>query len=211
VSLVGQAEFYYEKLITHHEVQLVEGDSEAGAFTRLGNGRLAIGCLKKFIGPRRGEASFESRCSGVLIELMIFKAFHMKFEKIRFIAWLKFILYMFGAAEVFVRNGLSLGSRGVEGVISVSSCNEGMFLCLNVECKKGVNFESFAPIINKNLIRLSQYYKQPTMSSAKSSVFSLGFSKSNIPQYIDQRQGCIGSGAPSPSRMVSFTGIMSSC
>jgi hypothetical protein len=63
VSLVGQVVLYYEKLITTHEVQLVEGicrreflvseiregDFEAGAFTRLGKVRLTEGSLKKVV------------------------------------------------------------------------------------------------------------------------------------------------------------------
>jgi hypothetical protein len=196
VSLVRHVEFYYEKLIIPRGVQFKEGicrreflasevredDFEAGAFTHLGKDMLAVSFLKSFIDFRNGEADFESKCNGVLIEIVIFKAFHKKFEKIRVVAWLKFVLYMFGAAAKPMENELSLEPNGVEGEVVFSGCSDEIVLsyCLNIECKKGVKFGLCTPISSKCLIRVVQHYKQPTKSSAKSSVFSLGFSKSSI-------------------------------
>jgi hypothetical protein len=153
---------------------------EAGACAHLRKNELAMSVKGVYINFRCGEAIFESDCrNNVLIVVEAFRAFYRKFEKVRVFVWLEFILYMSRAAmiknEAFLKLNITVEEARFSGcyVQRVYNCY------LEIECKKGVEFGSYTPIINKYLISLVQYYKQPTRSSAKFFFFNTPVVKSN--------------------------------
>jgi hypothetical protein len=98
--------------------------------------------------------------NNALIEVEVFKSFHKKFERARIFTWLLYALLMSRVAVELVSNVFSLRKLGTEEkAVFNDSFVEVFMLCINIECKKGMNFEAVMPISNKYLINLTHIYK----------------------------------------------------
>jgi hypothetical protein len=143
-----------------------EDGLEAGAIAHQKNCKLMKMVVVVFDNFQKSETVFESfNHDNFLVEVGIFRTFHMKFERVRVFVWLLFVLLMSEAA-LLVGSGISSGVFHAEGAKAVSgSIVSEVLICIRIECKKGMNFEAVMPISNKYSSSLSSNCNLPTFSS----------------------------------------------